>query len=68
MKPMWGEAFASDLLVGYDWWGYLQDDVLLGNLSASWGMAAAEALAAAGVRRPWRGWEESGARAAEGGL
>jgi hypothetical protein len=22
------------MLVGYDWWGYLQDDVPLGNLSA----------------------------------
>jgi len=31
---MWGEAFAADLLLGYDWWGYLQDDVLLGNISA----------------------------------
>ena len=31
-KPMWGEAF-SDWLAGYDWWGYLQEDVLLGRLA-----------------------------------
>ena len=32
-KPMLGEAFASDLLQPYDWWGYLQEDLLIGNLS-----------------------------------
>mmetsp|Transcript_63142 Transcript_63142/g.104995 ORF Transcript_63142/g.104995 Transcript_63142/m.104995 type:complete len:438 (+) Transcript_63142:189-1502(+) len=33
LKPLWGEAFA-DLLDGYRWWGYAQEDILLGNLSA----------------------------------
>ena len=33
-KPTFGEAFARDLLAPYAWWGWLQEDVLLGNLSA----------------------------------
>lgn len=53
LKPMWGTAFAEDLLVGYDWWGYLQDDVLLGNLSASRGIAASRELASADVISPY---------------
>lgn len=32
-KPMFGEAFA-DLLAPYDWWGHLQEDLLLGDLRA----------------------------------
>jgi len=32
LKPMWGEAL-SDLLQGYEWWGYMQEDLLIGNLS-----------------------------------
>ncbi|KAL1500257.1 hypothetical protein AB1Y20_012925 [Prymnesium parvum] len=32
LKPMWGEAFA-DVLADYHWWGYAQEDVILGNLS-----------------------------------
>ena len=32
LKPMWGEAFEDSLLRGYTWWGYLQEDVLLGDL------------------------------------
>ena len=31
LKPMWGVAFA-DLLHRFDWWGYLQEDLLVGNL------------------------------------
>ena len=33
-KPMWGEAFA-DLLAPYRFWGYMQEDVLLGDLRGS---------------------------------
>lgn len=33
-KPMWGLAFA-DLLAGYDWWGYLQEDLVVGDLRAA---------------------------------
>ena len=32
-KPMFGAAFA-DLLSGYAWWGYLQEDLLVGDLRA----------------------------------
>lgn len=32
LKPMWGEAF-EDLLDDYAWWGYAQEDLLLGNVS-----------------------------------
>ena len=32
LKPMLGEAFA-DLLRPYDWWGYLQEDLLVGELA-----------------------------------
>ena len=32
-KPMFGEAFSVELQ-RFDWWGYLQEDVLLGNLRA----------------------------------
>ena len=32
LKPMLGEAFA-DLLRPYDWWGYLQEDLLVGDLT-----------------------------------
>ena len=34
LKPMWGEAFAADLLRGFEWWGYLQEDVIVGDLRA----------------------------------
>ena len=30
LKPMWGEVFES-LLKPFAWWGYLQEDVLLGG-------------------------------------
>lgn len=53
LKPMWGEAFGADLLAGYDWWGYLQDDVLLGDLTAEWAMASAPLLADADVVAPY---------------
>ena len=33
LKPMWGEVFADSLLRGYEWWGYLQEDVLLGDVT-----------------------------------
>lgn len=33
LKPMWGETFEEDLLQGYAWWGYLQEDTLVGNLA-----------------------------------
>ena len=33
LKPFWGVAF-RDLLRSYSWWGYLQEDVLLGDLRA----------------------------------
>ena len=33
LKPMFGVAFA-DLLQPYDWWGYLQEDLLVGDLRA----------------------------------
>ena len=32
-KPTFGEVFAEDILRPYDWWGYLQEDILLGQLS-----------------------------------
>ena len=32
LKPMFGEAFA-DLLRPYEWWGYLQEDLLVGDLT-----------------------------------
>ena len=32
LKPMFGEAFA-DLLGPYEWWGYLQEDLLVGDLA-----------------------------------
>jgi hypothetical protein len=53
LKPLWGEAFGADLLAGYDWWGYMQDDVLLGDLTADWAMASPAALAAADVIAPY---------------
>lgn len=53
LKPMWGDAFGADLLAGYDWWGYMQDDVLLGDMSADWAMASRAALAAADVITPY---------------
>lgn len=31
-KPLFGEAFA-DVLRNYEWWGYIQEDMILGNLS-----------------------------------
>lgn len=30
-KPMWGEAFESELR-RFEWWGYMQEDVVLGDL------------------------------------
>ena len=33
LKPMWGVVFA-DMLARYAWWGYLQEDLLLGDLRA----------------------------------
>ena len=33
LKPAFGEAFA-DILQGYAWWGWLQEDVLLGSLAS----------------------------------
>ena len=33
LKPFWGTAFA-DLLTPYRWWGYLQEDLLVGNIRA----------------------------------
>ena len=32
LKPMFGEAFA-DLLRPYEWWGYLQEDLLVGEMA-----------------------------------
>ena len=32
LKPLFGEAFEHDLLRSFDWWGYLQEDVLLGDM------------------------------------
>lgn len=32
LKPMFGEVFGDTLLRRYEWWGYLQEDVLLGDL------------------------------------
>ena len=49
-KPMLGEAFASDLLQPYDWWGYLQEDLLIGNLSR---LATPALLADADVVSPY---------------
>ena len=34
LKPLWGETFGDTILRGYEWWGYLQEDVLLGDLLA----------------------------------
>jgi hypothetical protein len=53
LKPMWGEAFSSDLLSGYEWWGYMQDDLLLGDMTADWAMASRSSLASADVVTPY---------------
>ena len=50
LKPMLGEAFEQDLLRGYDFWGWLQEDVLVGNLRT---MLTSAFLASADVICPF---------------
>ena len=34
LKPTFGEAFQADLLRPYAWWGWMQEDVLVGDLAS----------------------------------
>jgi hypothetical protein len=49
LKPFWGVAFA-DLLKPFAFWGYLQEDILLGDLRA---FATEELLARSDVVSPY---------------